>query len=50
MKTVLAAAGLTMADLIEIVSYHTDMQDDHAVVGLGFPGQRLEIEAIARAM
>ena len=32
MKVVLAAAGLTLDDLVEIVSYHTDMQDLHAVV------------------
>ncbi len=32
MKTVLAAAGLTLDDLVEIVSYHTDMADLEAVV------------------
>jgi enamine deaminase RidA (YjgF/YER057c/UK114 family) len=31
-KTVLAAAGLTFDDLVEIVSYHTDMEDLHATV------------------
>jgi reactive intermediate/imine deaminase len=31
-KTVLAAAGLTMDDLVEIVSYHTDMAELHPVV------------------
>ena len=68
-KTVLAAAGLTMDDLVEIVSYHTDMSDLHPVVevkseyirgdfpawtaigvtALAFPGQRLEIKAVALA-
>jgi enamine deaminase RidA (YjgF/YER057c/UK114 family) len=28
---VLAAAGLTLDDVVEIVSYHTDMADLHAV-------------------
>jgi reactive intermediate/imine deaminase len=32
LKAVLAAAGLTMDDLLEIVSYHTDMADLHTVV------------------
>jgi len=32
MKTVLAAAGLGFENLVEIVSYHTDMADLHAVV------------------
>ena len=32
MKTVLTAAGLGFEDLVEIVSYHTDMEDLHAVV------------------
>jgi enamine deaminase RidA (YjgF/YER057c/UK114 family) len=32
MKAVLAAAGLTLDDLVEIVSYHTDMHDLHALV------------------
>ncbi len=32
LKTVLAAAGLGFEDLVEIVSYHTDMADLHAVV------------------
>jgi reactive intermediate/imine deaminase len=32
MAAVLHAAGLTMDDLVEIVSYHTDMHDLHAVV------------------
>ena len=31
MKVVLAAAGLTMDDLVEIVSYHTDMHELPAV-------------------
>ena len=31
-KTVLGAAGLTFDDLVEIVSYHTDMEDLHATV------------------
>ena len=58
-----------MEDLVEIVSYHTDMQDLHTVVEvkaeyiqarfpawtavgvaqLAFPGQRLEIKAVALA-
>jgi len=69
LKTVLAAAGLGFEDLVEIVSYHTDMADLHAVVevkaeyitrdfpawtalgvtALAFPGQRLEIKAVALA-
>ena len=32
LKTVLAAAGLGFEDLVEIVSYHTDMADLHTVV------------------
>ena len=31
-KTVLTAAGLDFDDLVEIVSYHTDMADLHATV------------------
>jgi reactive intermediate/imine deaminase len=31
LKTVLAAAGLTLDDVVEIVSYHVDMADLHAV-------------------
>src|SRR3954463_5869678 len=31
-KTVLAGGGLTFVDLVEIVSYHTDMEDLHARV------------------
>ncbi len=69
LKTVLGAAGLGFEDLVEIVSYHTDMADLHAVVevkaeyikadfpawtalgvtALAFPGQRLEIKAVALA-
>ncbi len=69
LKAVLAAAGLGFEDLVEIVSYHTDMADLHAVVevkaeyitadfpawtalgvtALAFPGQRLEIKAVALA-
>ena len=69
LRTVLAAAGLGFEDLVEIVSYHTDMADLHAVVEvkaeyitqdfpawtalgvtvLAFPGQRLEIKAVALA-
>ena len=69
MKSVLAVAGLTLDDLVEIVSYHTDIADLRAVVrvkseyirsdfpawtavgvtALGFPGQRLEIKAVALA-
>jgi reactive intermediate/imine deaminase len=30
-KAVLAAAGATMDDIVEMVSYHTDMADLHAV-------------------
>ena len=69
LKAVLAAAGLGFEGLVEIVSYHTDMADLHAVVevkakyitrdfppwtalgvtALAFPGQRLEIKALALA-
>jgi reactive intermediate/imine deaminase len=31
MQAVLAAAGLTLADVVEIVSYHTDMADLHSM-------------------
>ncbi len=34
LKTVLAAAGLTLDDLVEIVSYHTDMAELEAVVAV----------------
>ena len=69
LKGVLAAACLGFEDLVEIVSYHTDMADLHTVVevkaeyiagdfpawtalgvtALAFPGQRLEIKAVALA-
>ena len=69
MKAVLAAAGRTLDDVVEIVSYHVNMDDLHAmaevkaayltrdfpawtaigVTTLAFPGQLLEIKAIALA-
>ena len=69
LKAVLAAAGATLDDLVELVSYHTDMADLGAVVevkgeyiaadfpawtavgvtALAFPGQLIEIKAVAVA-
>lgn len=67
MKAVLTAAGLTLDDVVEIVSYHVNMEELHGmaevkaeyltrdfpawtavgVTTLAFPGQLLEIKAIA---
>jgi 2-iminobutanoate/2-iminopropanoate deaminase len=69
LKTVLAAAELSLDQVVEIVSYHTNMSDIAAmnevkaeyltknlpawtavgVTSLAFPGQLLEIKAIAVA-
>ena len=68
-KTVLATAGSSLDDLVEIVSYNTDMADLAAVAevkaeyiskdfpawtavgvtALAFPGQLIEIKAVAVA-
>jgi 2-iminobutanoate/2-iminopropanoate deaminase len=69
LKTVLAAAELSLDQVVEIVSYHTDMSEITAmnevkdeyltkdlpawtavgVTSLAFPGQLLEIKAMAVA-
>jgi reactive intermediate/imine deaminase len=69
MKTVLANAGSSLDDLVEVVSYNTDMADLMAVAevkaeyltkdfpawtaigvtALAFPGQLIEIKAVAVA-
>ena len=69
LKAVLAAAGASLDDIVELVSYHTNMADLGAmlevktaylprdfpawtaigVAALAFPGQLLEIKAVAVA-
>jgi reactive intermediate/imine deaminase len=69
MRRVLDAAGLSFEDVVELVSYHTNMADLTAVAevkagyfprdfpawtavgvtSLAFPGQMIEIKAIAAA-